>query len=163
MMACASVSGNVARDKSLDLHGLKVGVVAVTGYQSEVVAGKISECLMQSGARVIERAGIESIFREQRFQLSGAVDQEKAVEIGKIIGVDAVFIGNMSDPVISNVANFADNTWSTASVSFSGRLIDVKTAETLASGTVISKRGDENRAVINSVEGFFERIPTRRH
>ena len=44
---------------------------------------------------VIERGMLEQIFREQELQLTGAVDSETAVEIGKLVGAKLVVIGSI--------------------------------------------------------------------
>ena len=44
---------------------------------------------------VIERGMLEQIFREQELQLTGAVDSETAVEIGKLVGARLVVIGSI--------------------------------------------------------------------
>jgi len=44
---------------------------------------------------IITRENMESVLKEQQFQLSGAVDQAKIVEIGKLLGVQKMFTGSV--------------------------------------------------------------------
>jgi len=43
--------------------------------------------------KVIERAAINRIVKEQSFQLSGAVDEETASQVGKLLGADGIVLG----------------------------------------------------------------------
>lgn len=62
---------------------------------------------------VIERGMIEQVLQEQELQLTGAVDSETAVEIGKLVGAKFVIIGS----VVKTGAVYTINS----------RLIDVET------------------------------------
>ncbi len=44
---------------------------------------------------VIERGMIEQVLKEQELQLTGAVDSETAIEIGKLVGAQFVIIGSI--------------------------------------------------------------------
>lgn len=45
---------------------------------------------------VVERSRLDQILKEQNLQISGAVDDNQAVEIGKLLGLDALIVGNVS-------------------------------------------------------------------
>ncbi|HDO27581.1 MAG TPA: hypothetical protein ENH02_05635 [Bacteroidetes bacterium] len=45
---------------------------------------------------VIERDQLEKIMKEQRLSLSGAIDENSAAEVGKLLGLDVLIIGNAS-------------------------------------------------------------------
>lgn len=45
---------------------------------------------------VVERNRIDKITREQSFQVSGAVDDNQAVEIGRLLGIDVIILGSLS-------------------------------------------------------------------
>ena len=45
---------------------------------------------------VIERDQLERIMREQRLSLSGALDESSAAEVGKLLGLDVMIMGNVS-------------------------------------------------------------------
>ncbi len=62
-----------------------------------VIADRVAKQIMKSFAfKVIDREQIENILKEQAFQLSGAIDSKAAVDIGKIIGADAVIFGKVN-------------------------------------------------------------------
>lgn len=45
---------------------------------------------------VVERSQIDVILQEQGLSVSGAIDESKAVDIGKLLGVDAMILGTLS-------------------------------------------------------------------
>ncbi len=45
---------------------------------------------------VIERDQLERIMKEQRLSLSGALDESSAAEVGKLLGLDVMIMGNVS-------------------------------------------------------------------
>ncbi len=45
---------------------------------------------------IVERSRIEQVMREQQFQQTGAVDNAQVVNLGKILGVDAILTGSVS-------------------------------------------------------------------
>ena len=54
----------------------------------------LSTALFRTGQfDLVERKEIERVFQEQKFQLSGMVDPATAVEIGKILGAQAIITG----------------------------------------------------------------------
>ena len=81
----------------------KVAVMDFTGKQGDSYRSQF-EALLQNlkfkGTpiyEIIDRANIETILKEQAFQLSGIVDEETAVRIGKMVGVDAIWTGNVTE------------------------------------------------------------------
>ena len=46
--------------------------------------------------KVIDRANIQEIFKEYKFQSSGVIDETTAVEIGKRSGADIIVIGSIN-------------------------------------------------------------------
>ena len=45
---------------------------------------------------VVERSRLNDVLREQDLQASGAVDENQAVEIGRLLGIDAIVLGSLS-------------------------------------------------------------------
>ncbi len=45
---------------------------------------------------VIERSQIDKVMREQRLGLSGAIDESTAARVGRLLGLDAIIIGEVS-------------------------------------------------------------------
>jgi tetratricopeptide (TPR) repeat protein len=61
----------------------------------ETIAEMLTTALIQSDHfQVLERAQLSKLLEEQALGLSGALDQETAIDIGKLIGVDAILVGN---------------------------------------------------------------------
>lgn len=140
-----------------DLAGKKLAIVKVTGYEPDLVEGAIMSYLMEAGVDVFDRMSINKVLDEQKFQISGLVDESTAVEIGKITGVQYVLVASTSNPVQTNRANFKDNTWSTYSLSFTCKLIEVETTRVVLVGSSSSNRGFPNKAVEEAVKKFFKR------
>jgi TolB-like protein len=46
--------------------------------------------------KIMERSQIDKVLSEQKLGMTGAIDQNKAVKVGKLIGVDAILIGSIS-------------------------------------------------------------------
>uniref|UniRef100_A0A7C4Y5L1 Tetratricopeptide repeat protein n=1 Tax=candidate division WOR-3 bacterium TaxID=2052148 RepID=A0A7C4Y5L1_UNCW3 len=76
--------------------------IAVAEFEGERGSGtqasyKLTEYLTQTQRfTVLEREKIDKILQEQGFSLTGAIDQATAVEIGKLLGVDALIFGSVT-------------------------------------------------------------------
>jgi TolB-like protein len=46
--------------------------------------------------RVIERTKLDEVLKEQRLQVSGVVDEQAAVDVGRVAGADAIILGSVS-------------------------------------------------------------------
>jgi len=76
-------------EDSPGMHGRNSGN-AVAGF----VTG---ELLKHKRYRIIERSKIKSVLDEQDLQISDLIDPETAVKIGKMLGVDGVILGSVSE------------------------------------------------------------------
>jgi fibronectin type 3 domain-containing protein len=56
-----------------------------------------TELLKTSRYELVERSQMESVLKEQEFQLSGVTDETVAVAVGKVLGVRGVVIGTISE------------------------------------------------------------------
>jgi curli biogenesis system outer membrane secretion channel CsgG len=70
-------------------HGWEVGHGASDMLTTALVKTKKYRCF--------ERDKIESIMKEQNFQMSGAVDTKTAVQVGKLIGVKYIITGAVTE------------------------------------------------------------------
>lgn len=86
---------------------------------------------------LIERVLLNKVFEEHELQLSGAIDEKMAVQVGQVFGVEALITGS---------AMKIGKT-----ISIAGRTIDTQTGEILASGTVTFTD-------INTVELYLEEL-----
>jgi hypothetical protein len=83
--------------------------------------------LLRKGYSVIERLEIDKILREQEFGLTGAVDPQKAAEIGRILGVQCFVIGAVG--TYKTTQMFVGTIQvSKSSASITVKMIDVKDA-----------------------------------
>jgi TolB-like protein len=98
--------------------------------------------------KVMERAALEKILKEQKLQMSGVVDEKTAVNVGKIAGADAIIIGD-----VNIVGGFAK---------VSARVIDTETSETIvakeeqAQGVSVE---DVERTVANVAIDIYNELP----
>ncbi len=88
--------------------------------------------------RVFERAKLDAILQEQDFQhFSGLVEQTTAVKLGKMIGVDAILTGNITNISFKKGVGFKIGPLkvrkSYAKVVMTIRIIDITTGEILYS------------------------------
>jgi len=85
--------------------GVKLPMVAamplqpkgVPGIDADVITDAIATQLQQSGmVRVMERAQMDQILKEQGFQQSGACDgPDCALQVGKLLSVDRILVGSV--------------------------------------------------------------------
>ena len=73
---------NLDKNKEFDWVG--------TGF-AETLTTKL---IYVKSLKVVERSQIKEIIREQKLQMSGAIDQNTAVEMGKFLDIDFMIIGN---------------------------------------------------------------------
>lgn len=114
------------------------GMIGATKYVSagenggDVVSGLIATELSNlENVTVIEREVLSEILEEQSFQMSGMIDPDTAIDIGRLTGADAVVVGDLTDYV------YWENTGVTGTtVSFSMRMIRVETGKVLLSGSI---------------------------
>ncbi|MBN2011412.1 hypothetical protein JW960_18920 [candidate division KSB1 bacterium] len=78
------------------------GKIGITHYVSagkdggRVVAGLLAaELAKLENVNIIERGQVTKLIDEQAFQQTGAIDPESAIEIGKLVGAEAVLIGDL--------------------------------------------------------------------
>jgi hypothetical protein len=96
--ACASAT--VAIKSDFDFA--KVKRVAVVGFpdyggrsgSGDVLVGAFEQGLLTAGYNVLERAQVDKILREKRLS---ADDPKDAKRIGKLLGVDALMFGRITD------------------------------------------------------------------
>ncbi len=122
--------------------------IAVLGFQNnstfsywgdrlgEAATDELTTQLVKSGAfTVVERQQVNAILEEQHFGLSGAVNASTAAEIGKILGVQAVLLGSITqfsvDRKSTGIGSFRA-TFTEAESKLDVRLVNTTTAEIMA-------------------------------
>jgi len=79
---------------------IRVGIISFMGPFSQQYiqygANCLSDALIRVGRfQVVERANIERILAEQRFQTSGFVDPHTAAQLGRILGIDYAVVATL--------------------------------------------------------------------
>jgi curli biogenesis system outer membrane secretion channel CsgG len=102
----------------------------------QAATDELATQLVRSGAfTVVERQQIDAILREQHFGLSGAVNANTAAEIGKILGVQAVLLGSITQFSIDRRTAGVGAlrvTYTEAETKMDVRLVNTTTAEIMA-------------------------------
>ncbi|MBV8895882.1 MAG: curli production assembly protein CsgG [Acidobacteriaceae bacterium] len=131
-------------------------VQAVFGTNQDIGKGisdlLVNQLVNDGTYRVIERAALDKILKEQNFSNSDRADPNSAAKIGKILGVDAIITGDITqfgrDDQNRSIGGGGLSNWGAkygignigtkkakAVVEITARVIDVNTAEILASTT----------------------------
>lgn len=148
---------------NFDYATVQSGVAALFGTNQDVgkgIADLLVDKLVNDGAySVIERKQLDKIIAEQNFSNSDRADPSSAAKIARILGVDAIIIGSITqfgrDDKSTNVGGGAatsalgrfgiggvKTSKSTAVCTITARMIDTSTAEILAS---VQGHGEETR------------------
>ncbi len=129
------------------LFGKKEGVSYLGGVRTDIYT-------------LIERSRIEQVLREQAFGATGAVDENQAAALGKLLGVDAMIIGQVT-PAVNNATSREEWTYykdkqkytkvvdcltRTVTVQARMRIIEVNTGRILGTKDGSTKRDDKKCA-----------------
>lgn len=116
-----------------------------TAQIGNILGDMLTTALVKTGVEVIERSQLEAVLREQQLARSGIIDPATAVEMGKILGVDYILGGRITEFGIRDesqlggvIAQFSVGVRvkrSTARVKADVRLIDVRTGRILMAET----------------------------
>jgi curli biogenesis system outer membrane secretion channel CsgG len=149
---------------NFDYATVRSYVASLFGTDQDVgkgIADLLVDKLVSDGAyRVIERAALDKILAEQNFSNSDRADANTAAKIARILGVDSIIIGSITqfgrDDKSTNIGGGAlggvtgrfgiggvRKSQSTAVVQVTARMIDTSTAEILASA---SGKGESSRS-----------------
>src|SRR5688572_271561 len=135
----------------------------VGGFLADVV---VKEVLKGSTYTVIERRAIDQVLKEQNFSNSNRVDPKTAAAIGRLLGVDAIIMGSVtqfgveesavalgSGPlgrVTRGVLSGGKRINAKATVGLTARMVDTRTGEIL---TAASGSGESSKASV-AASGF---------
>ncbi|MDR1147172.1 MAG: CsgG/HfaB family protein [Spirochaetaceae bacterium] len=87
--AAEVIMGSLQRNSKIAI----VNVSSADRNLSEFVAGELEYIIVNNRFTVVDRSELDRIRREQNFQLSGDVDDNTIVSIGKFAGADVVITG----------------------------------------------------------------------
>jgi len=79
----------------------RVAVATFGGENGDVAADLLTHDLLQHGADVVERQRLDAVLQEQNLSSQNVLDPETVKKIGKILGVDAIFVGTVATNVPS--------------------------------------------------------------
>lgn len=103
LAGCATVPPVVVLSPRYDHAAVRK--VAVAGFSDfrgaagsgEVAAATFEKYLLLGGYRLIERRQAELLVKEQKLQLTDQLDVESLRKVGKVLGVDALLFGSVTD------------------------------------------------------------------
>lgn len=126
----------------------------------------VTELVKSGKYRVIERQAIESIIKEQRLGLSGAVTPQSAAKIGQLLGVELAIVGSVTEfgykkggsGIRLKQKGFGFGIKSaSASVGIDVRFINTSTGEILAADNVRKEKSKKGLAIDTKKLAFKNR------
>jgi hypothetical protein len=79
----------------------RVAVATFGGPGGDVGADLLTQDLLRHGADVVERQRLDALIHEQDMGTNGVLDPKTMKKIGKVLGVDAIFLGTIANNVPS--------------------------------------------------------------
>ena len=156
-LSCATSIGKEFSGDPIEPYGLSekllIGVIVPNNKTNDPnvdeftnsLSGQMIAQLQNDGRyRVVEKEKIDSIIKEQKFQLSGLVDSTRVQEFGKLLGVDAICITNIAGFQYEEDKLSALIAWinsQTVEVTADSRIVYVETGEVLTSASSEIKMG----------------------
>lgn len=185
--ACAGPQ--IAVNPRADFSAVKrVAVITFGGPQGDLAADMLTQSLVARGADVVERQRLSSVMQEQSITSSGAFDPATAKKLGKLLGVDALFLGTVAestppstylvnssnDSVVNTVTKVSGGSISsegpvlglpnsqilstTANVSLVTRMVDVETGSVLWSAFMTYEGFDILSAITGITDAFAQSL-----
>lgn len=99
LSSCApSLLVPVQRPAEINLRGInKIAMGEIQGNGGQEIADLLTSKLFESGKfEVLERANLEKMMKEHQISLGGAIDEQTAAKIGKLVGAATLVFGNVS-------------------------------------------------------------------
>lgn len=187
---CASCAApNVAVNPRADFSAVKrVAVLSFTGPRGDLAADMLTQSLVARGADVVERQRLSAVMQEQSLTASGSFDPASAARLGKLLGVDALFLGTVAestppstymvntsnDSLVTNVTRVSGgNIYSqgsvmglsnsqllstTANVALVARMVDAQTGSILWSASMSYEGLDIPSAMTAITESFINSL-----
>jgi TolB-like protein len=96
--AQSDTSENAPTVAVMDFTGFMLGQSGNSAPVGKAVSSMlVTELSERDGMRVIERSQLQDLLEEQRLALSGRVDESTAIEVGKMLGVQYMIFGNVTN------------------------------------------------------------------
>ena len=156
-------AGNINRVSVLDFSDAPGAEAANSG---QVVAGSIvSELMKISDITVLERKKLATVLKEQALSMTGLIDDSTAVKIGKMLGVNGIVFGSVSQygtssiPIFLGLFTYYQDVYNVAA---NLRIVNVETGEIVLSGECSAKSStsyqDAASKVAHAVISHFEAL-----
>jgi len=106
LILAAALAGCITPQIAVNQHAdfsriHRVAVATFGGPGGDVAADVFTQDLLQHGADVVERQRLDAVLREQNLAAGNMLDPTTVKKIGKILGVDAIFVGTVASNVPS--------------------------------------------------------------
>jgi hypothetical protein len=149
-------------DKNATIPSATTGII-INGPSEELAESKAAIFFLNNGCQVMERSKLSLLVGEQKLQLSGLVEENQAIEVGKLAGVNAIFIGNITlSGQRTKISVFPPGVSQEATnMAFTGKLLDIKTGKVIITG--FSRFDDVpgvglDQAVSWTVDDYFKKV-----
>ena len=185
--ACAAP--RIAVNPRADFSAVKrVAVLPFGGAKGELAADLLTQSLLARGADVVERQRLASVMQEQSLSSSGSFDPAAARQLGRLLGVDALFTGTVAEstppgaylvsssnaPLATGVADVSGGSIrvegsfpglpntrllsTAANVSLVSRMVDVETGSILWSASMTYEGFDIPSAMTAITDSFIRSL-----
>lgn len=189
LLASACATPNVAVNPRSDFSAIKrVAVLSFGGTKGDLAADLLTQSLVAHGADVVERQRLDSVMKEQSLTASSAFDPSTAKQLGKLLGVDALFVGTVGEStpassyivsgsknsIVTNVTQVSGNNIysegsvmgmpnsqllsTTANVSLLSRMVDVQTGSIMWSASMAYEGFDTTSAMSAIADAFISSL-----
>src|SRR5204863_3821246 len=102
LLAAGCATPQIAVNSRADFSRIhRVAVASFGGQNGDVAADLLTQDLLQHGADVVERQRLDAVLHEQNLAAQNMLDPGTVKKIGKILGVDAIFVGTVAANVPS--------------------------------------------------------------
>jgi curli biogenesis system outer membrane secretion channel CsgG len=188
LMLAGCATPKVAVNPRADFSGIKrVAVLSFSGPKGELAADVMTQSLLEHGADVVERQRLDSVMKEQSLSASSAFDPATAKQLGRLLGVEALFVGTVAEStpqstyIVSQSANPQSNVTqvanssvysegtvmgmpsaqllsTTANVSLLSRMVDVETGSIMWSASMAYEGFDITSAMSGITDAFIRSL-----
>ena len=100
LLFAGCITPQVAVNSHADFSKIqRVAVATFGGPGGDVAADLLSQDLLSHGADVVERQRLDAILQEQNLAKANILDPATIKKVGKILGVDSIFVGTVATNV----------------------------------------------------------------
>jgi tetratricopeptide (TPR) repeat protein len=103
------ITVNLTHPPRLGLNIKKVAFGPSNGQCSDEILDRLSGTLVSGGVEVMDRQNLQAVLAEQHLSLTGYVDQQSAVQMGKLLGPTALIFVKISRCSAEKRRNYSDS------------------------------------------------------